>query len=239
MSAGERFATAAADLASALERKTSLCVPFLGVLPIDGAGISTLGTPFGSETVCASDRLVARLDEVQMDLGEGPCWEAQATRRPVLTSNIRAADSDDWPVFAEAIRNEEVGALYAFPLIIGPLSIGAIDLYSARTGELSDEQIGDATDLAAIAARQVLRRALSHRASHAGEDPFDAVAEYSRRVVHQATGIVLAQLGVSAADALLIIRGHAFAHGRPVREVATEIVDRTLDFAHGHEEDEN
>lgn len=239
MSAGERFATAAAALSSALERKTSLCAPFLDVLPIDGASISTLGAPFGSETVCASDRLVARLDEVQMDLGEGPCWEAQATRRPVLTSNIRDPDHEDWPVFAEAIRNDEVGALYAFPLIIGPLSIGAIDLYSARTGKLTEEQVADAADLAAITARQVLRRSLSNRESHAREDPFDAVTEYSRRVVHQATGIVLAQLDVSAADALLIIRGHAFAHGRPVREIATEIVDRTLDFAHGHEEDEN
>jgi ANTAR domain len=239
MSAGQRFASAAAALSSALDRNSSLCAPFLGVLPIDGAGISTLGAPFGSGTVCASDPMVAHLDEVQMDLGEGPCWQAQVTRRPVLSSDIRDASTDDWPVFAEAIRDWEVGALYAFPLIIGPLSIGAIDLYSVRTGQLNDEQVADATDLAAIAARQVLRRALSARESHARDVESENDTAYSRRVVDQATGMVLAQLGVPATEALLILRGHAFAHGRSVREIAAEIVDRKLDLAQGHAEDEN
>lgn len=239
MSAGERFASAAADLSSAWERNKSLCAPFLDVLPIDGAGISMLGAPFGSQTVCASDSVVAHLDEFQIDLGEGPCWKAQTTRRPVLTSNIRDASSDDWPVFAEAIRDCKVGALYAFPLLIGPLSIGAIDLYSGRTGELNEEQVADAADLAAIAARQVLRRALSAREPHARDVPPGTDTEYSRRVVDQATGMVLAQLDVTATDALLILRGHAFAHGRSVREIAAEIVDRKFDFAERHAEDEN
>lgn len=239
MSKGEYFASAAAALTSALERNSSMCAPFLGVLPIDGAAISMLGAPLGSETVCASDSIAARLDEVQIDLGEGPCWKAQATRRPVLASDIRDGSRDDWPVFAEAIRDCKVGALYAFPLLIGPLSIGAIDLYSGRTGELNDEQVADATDLAAIAARQVLRRALSAREPHARNAPSGADTEYSRRVVDQATGMVLAQLGVTATDALLILRGHAFARGRSVREIAAEIVDRKFDFADRHAEDEN
>lgn len=233
MSAGESFTTAVAALSSALERNTSLCAPFLDVLPIDGAGIATLGHPFGSETVCASNQLVARLDELQIDLGEGPCWQAQATRRPVLTSDTRDSSRDAWPVFAEAIQDDNVGALYAFPLIIGPLSIGAIDLYSVRTGGLSEKQVADATELASIAARQVLRCTLSDCEFRSRDDAGDAVTEYSRRVVHQATGMVLAQLNVPAADALLIIRGHAFADNRPVRDIATEIVERKLDLAHG------
>jgi GAF domain-containing protein len=239
MSAKGNFTTAVADLSSALQRNTSLCTPFLDVLPIDGAAISTLGAPFGSETVCASDRLVGRLDEVQIDLGEGPCWQAQATRRPVLTPDIREAGCDAWPVFAEAIRDDDVGALHAFPLIIGPLSIGAIDLYSGRAGSLSDEQVAHAIDLAAIAARQVLRRALSAREPHSRDEASAIDTEYSRRVVDQATGMVLAQLDVSATDALLILRGHAFAHGRSAREIAAEIVERRLDLAQGRVEDEN
>ncbi|TFD06405.1 hypothetical protein E3T25_02415 [Cryobacterium sandaracinum] len=34
---------------------THLCSPFLRVLPVTGVAISTLGAPFGTETVCASD----------------------------------------------------------------------------------------------------------------------------------------------------------------------------------------
>lgn len=239
MSAGEGFSAAVAALSSALERNTSLCAPFLDVLPVDGAGISTLGHPFGSETVCASNQLVAHLDEVQMDLGEGPCWRAQATRRPVLTPDIRDGSRDAWPVFAEAIQDDNVAALYAFPLIIGPLCIGAIDLYSVTAGRLSDTQVADATELAGIVARQVLRCTLSDRESKVRDEASDAAIEYSRRVVHQATGMVLAQLNVPAADALLIIRGHAFADGRTVRHIATEIVERKLDLAHGHAGVEN
>jgi hypothetical protein len=62
-------------------------------------------------------------------------------------------------------------------------------------------------------------------------DDADAAGGYSRREVHQATGMVLAQLGVAAADALLIIRGHAFARGRTVREVSADIVARRIDIA--------
>jgi hypothetical protein len=52
---------------------------------------------------------------------------------------------------------------------------------------------------------------------------------WSRREVHRATGTILAQLHVSPADALLVLRGHAFASGRTVLEVAASVVDRTID----------
>lgn len=232
MSAGAEFRAAVTALSSALERKTSLCAPFLDVLPVDGVGISTLGVPFGSETVCATDPLAARLDEVQMDLGEGPCWLAKRSRRPVLMSDIRNRSTQVWPIFAEAIRDEDVGGMYAFPLIIGTLSIGAVDLFSARPGGLTDEQVAQANQLSAIAARQVLRRSLSTREPRGDDDSrVPGLAEHSRRVIHQATGMVLVQLDVSADDALLIIRGHAFAHARSVRDIATDIVERRLDLA--------
>jgi hypothetical protein len=214
---------------------TSLCSPFLVVLPVEGAAVSTLGAPIGSETVCATDAQAARLDEVQFDLGEGPCWEAKFTRRPVLTADMRGDSHDAWPVFAEAISNDDIGALYTFPLLVGPLSFGAVDLYSRSAGRLNESQIAYATGLAENAARQVLQWALSVRETHT-EDADDTQSEYSRRVVHQATGMVIAQLDVSAADALLILRGHAFAHARPVREIAVDLVERRLDLSHVHDE---
>lgn len=234
MSAGAEFKAAVTALASALELNTSLCSPFLGVLPVDGAGISTLGVPFGSEIVCASDPLAARLEEVQLDLGEGPSWLAKRTRRPVLMSDIRNKSTQAWPIFAEAIHDDEVGGLFAFPLLIGSLSIGAVTLFTSTPGSLTDEQAADASQLSGIAARQVLRRSLSTREPHIdSDDRAPDLAEHSRRVIHQATGMALVQLNVSAADALLIIRGHAFAHGRSVRDIATDIVEKRLDLSQG------
>lgn len=222
------FAAAVEELSLAHERETSLCGPFLRVLPITGAAISTIGVPFGSETVCASDARAARLDELQFDLGEGPSWDSLSTRNPVLVSDIRSAARPAWPALLKAIGDLEVRAVYAFPMVVGSLNIGAVDLYSMNPGGLTEAQVLDAVTLAGVAARQVLRRALSAQAQQSNPGDDDG---HSRRVVHQATGIVLAQLDVSATDALLIIHGHAFSNGRTVKDVAADVVTRRLDFS--------
>lgn len=223
------FGAAVEELSAAFERNTSFCRPFLRALPVTGAAVSTLGPPFGSETLCASDADIARLDELQFDLGEGPCWDAVASRHPVISADLRSGNTR-WPLFAEALHDTEVGSLFVFPLTLGSLSIGAVDLYTRLPATLSESQIDDATTLSGICARQVLRRSLADQAETAGmeSDPGDG---FSRREVHQATGMVLAQLGVTAADALLIINGYAFARSRTVREVAADIVARRIDFA--------
>lgn len=221
------FGAAVEELSTAHENGTSLCRPFLGLLPVTGVAISTLGAPFGTETVCASDTQAARIDELQFDLGEGPCWEALTSRRPVFAPDLRSAAPSSWPIFLEAIGDAPVGALYAFPLVLGSLDIGAVDLYARRPGTLSPAQIADAVALAGIVALQVLRRSLSAQTL---KQDAEADSGYSRRVVHQATGMILAQLGLSAADALLVINGYAFSHGRSVREVAADIVARRVDF---------
>lgn len=222
------FGTAVEELSSAHHNATSLCRPFLRVLPITGAAIATLGVPFGTETICASDKQAARIDELQFDLGEGPCWDALATRRPVLIPDLHGTVASSWPVFLQAMGDAPVGALYTFPLVLGSLNIGAVDLYAKRPGTLSEVQVTDAVALAGLVALQVLRRTLSAQPLKLDEEADDG---YSRRVVHQATGMILAQLGLSAADALLVIHGYAFSHGRSVREVAADIVARRVDFA--------
>lgn len=215
------------DLAGAVDRGTSLCRPFLRVLPVTGAAVSTLGVPFGSETVCATNAQAARLDELQFDLGEGPCWDALASGRPVLADDLHASASR-WPLFAGALAESPVGAMFAFPLALGALNIGAVDLYTSRAGSLSPAQVGDAQALAEICSRQVLRRALAIHPTASDTADQDG---FSRREVHQATGMVLAQLGLNADDALLVINAYAFARGLTVRGVAADIVARRIDLA--------
>ncbi|KQX08409.1 hypothetical protein ASC59_03640 [Leifsonia sp. Root1293] len=212
---------------------TDLCRPFLNALPVRGASIAVLADPFGKETICASDRLAARLDELQIDLGLGPCWDALSTRTPVFTSDIRRVDHR-WPVLADAIGDERIGALFALPLYIGSLDIGAVDLYTEEPGTLTESEAKDAVALSTAAARQVLLRALD--AAQPGATYDTEPGTHSRRLVHQATGMVIAQLGISATDALLVLRARAYADGRSVREVADDIVDRRLDLSSGADE---
>ena len=207
------------------------CAPFLVALPVTGAAISTLGDLVSPETVCASDRQAALLDELQFDLGEGPCWDASTTRRPVIEPDIQSAPSGNWPAFVEALQDTTVRAMFAFPLMLGPINLGVIDLYSESPGTLHTADERTAAGLAEATTRQLLQQILSRLASDpAVEEP---PSEFSRRRIHQATGTVIAQLGVSPQDAALVIRAHAFSTNRPLRDVAEDILTWKLDFSTG------
>jgi hypothetical protein len=195
-------------------------------IPVTGASVATLGPMLGTETLSTTDQQVARLDELQFDLGEGPCWEALAIGGPVFEPDLQLRPTHVWPAFLAAVRREQVGAMYAFPLGLGPLRFGAIDFYDVRPHELSERHAEQAAALAGIVSRRVLRSALD-RAGDPGQDDSNP---FSRRIVQQATGFVIAQLGVSAEDAELLLQGRAFVEGRPVRQVAEDVLNRRSAF---------
>jgi len=220
---------AAVDALSALEGDESwLAEPILGAMPVSGVSVSTLGTLLGTETLSATDDVIAHVDELQFDLSEGPCWDALEVRGPILEPDLRRNPQRFWPAFTKAILDEEVAAIFAFPLLVGPLKIGAIDMYRTQPGQLSAEQREQTVTLAGIVSRHVLRRAMLVSGREANEEK---ETPFSRRLVHQATGFVIAQLGVSPEDALLLIQGQAFAEGRSVHDVAGDIVSRRLRFS--------
>jgi hypothetical protein len=226
---------ATADALNALSGQESrLFEPLLAALPVDGASVSTFGDILAAETISASDAQSLRLDELQFDLGEGPCWDALETAAPVLEPDIRERPNRSWPAFSEAILAEELGAVFAFPLILGPLRIGAIDLYTNRPYRLSAQSVQQVSSLATVVSRLVLSRAIRLSESESeieSETEGSDRQKFSRREIHQATGMVLAQLRIPAADAFLVMQGHAFAAGRSMVEIAGEIIDRRLSFA--------
>jgi hypothetical protein len=173
------------------------------------------------------------LDELQFDLGEGPCWQALGSHNPVLVPDMRGKADSAWPEFSDALREDPVGgsvaAMFAFPLAIGSLEIGAVDLWAITPGALSRRQVADASTLASVAAWQVLRRVLADVPDL--ETPGESIN--SRREIHQATGMVLAQLDITPDDATLLLRAHAFATSRTVGAVANDVVERRLSFSEG------
>ncbi|GAA4681461.1 GAF and ANTAR domain-containing protein [Frondihabitans cladoniiphilus] len=225
MSARETFRQALTHLSQAYGPEDDLCLPFLTVLPVLGAAVSTLGDPLGSATVCASDTSAARLDEIQIDLGEGPCWDAMTSGRPVLESDLQGSAGDRWPIASTALRETGIAAVFAFPLVYGRLSLGAIDFYGDRSARFDADDIDDASALAGVAARQVFHRAMD-RLDAPGSDDLAFPRE-----AHQASGMMSVQLDIPVDDALLILRGHAYATSRSVREVAADVVSRRLDFS--------
>jgi GAF domain-containing protein len=200
--------------------------PFVELLPVTGASISVVGGP-GQSTIGASDAVAARVEELQFELGEGPHWEALRSGRPVLVPDLRERDLA-WPVFGAAVHELGIGALFAFPLTMGAVTVGVVDLYRSSAGELDPREVATARSLAAAAAGGALR--LASRAAAQDAPPLGAISPELRRDVHQATGMVLVQLDVSASEAFARLQAHAFATGRTLEDVARDVVARRLRF---------
>lgn len=206
---------------------STLCGSFIDALPVSGAALSAFSGSGGETALYASDATAGRLDELQFDLGEGPRWVAAHSRTPVLLPYAQSMAYERWPVFGKALGPTGVQALFVFPLVIGAIDVGVVELYSTTPGPLSDTDLTSARVLADRAAWSLLRQLLAPEAA----DDSPPGPSGSRRVIHQATGMVLAQIGGTAADALLLLRGHAFANGQIVRETSDEVLARRLDFS--------
>jgi hypothetical protein len=179
-----------------------LSEPFRQAIPIGGVSVSSFGAIGTNETISASDDTASRVDEVQHPNAE-------------------------WLAFNDAVRAEAVRAVFAFPIVFGPFPLGAVDVYAPDPTDLDHEQVEIASALATAMGRRVLRRVVQ-----AVEDD-DALVDrnpFSRRVVHQATGVVLAQLDITPDDATLLIQGHAFARKTSMRQIAEEIISGAVRF---------
>ncbi|TWP54368.1 GAF and ANTAR domain-containing protein [Lentzea tibetensis] len=205
----------------AVARVIRACVD---VLPVDGASISVMTGTQEREMLFASDDVAAQIEALQFSLGEGPCFEAFTTRRPVLVPDLPQASASAWPVFATAIEELPVGAIFAFPLQTGAITIGAIDLYRTRPGWLSGDELTAALEVVDLATVVLLGLQLG---DVAGDGWWGALSS-NREQVHQATGMLIAAMGVSAEEGLARLRGYAFVMGRSVDEVAHDVVTRQL-----------
>jgi hypothetical protein len=111
-------------------------------------------------------------------------------------------------------------------LQVGVTRLGALDLYRDTPGPLSDEQHADATVMAEVAARALVDMQAHAPAGALSKDMEDG--SNLRLVVHQAAGMASVQLGIPVGDALARLRAFAFADGRPLEVVASDVVGRRL-----------
>ena len=171
----------------------------------------------------ASDSVIRLVEELQFTLGEGPCIDACLFNRPVFVPDLRAADPNRWPAFTSAAIDAGVGALFGFPLPSADSNLGALSLYTDRPGTLQPIQVVDAARLAGVISRTVLGLQADAPVGTLAHE-LETVLDH-RAVVHQASGMVSAQLEIAVDDALVRIRARSYIESRPVNDVALDIVD--------------
>lgn len=106
-----------------------LCTEAAGLLSMRGAGISLMVDGELRGTAGASDPGAVVVQELQFQLGEGPCLDAWASMEPVLEPDLNAPARVRWPAFGTAGVQSGIRAVFAFPLGIGAIRIGVLVLY--------------------------------------------------------------------------------------------------------------
>jgi hypothetical protein len=198
------------------------------VVVMTGAGIMLMSGERPRGSVCSSNAVSAKIEDLQYTLGEGPCMDAYHQDHPVLEPDIVDPAAARWLAFTPAAAAAGVRAVFGFPMHVGTVRLGALNLYRDQPGTLTDDQHADALVMAGVAARAVLSmQALAPRGVLAVD--LEAGSDF-KFVVHQASGMVSAQLESSVGEALIRLRAYAFANDRPLTEIAEDVVSRRLRF---------
>ena len=205
------------DVTAGLRR---LCAAAVSELGLRSASI-TLMTAEAAAVVTGSDVDGERLAQLQFEVGEGPGMEAFSLGRPVLVSDVGEALAR-WPGFASEALRAHVCAVFAFPLHLGAVRFGVLTLYADVARGLEGDEVSRCLSFADIATELLLESSTSGSVDLVDPRLDDALR--IRTEVYQAQGMVMVDLGVSLAEALLRMRAHAYANGGDLNELASDII---------------
>jgi GAF domain-containing protein len=203
-----------------------LCGACPQIVGVNGAGVMLMSGDIPRGSLCTTDQVSHLIEDLQYTLGEGPCMDAyrqdQVVAEPDLADPVRRR----WPAFTPPTLAAGVRAMFGFPLRVGTVRLGALNLYRNVPGPLTGEQHADALVVADVAARWVLE-------AQAGAPPDTVAGELEAGAdfhfaVHNAAGIVSVQEGISVTAALIRLRAFAFSNDRLLGDVAEDVIARRL-----------
>lgn len=236
MSVEDRFADALLQLAATLPEVELLPVRLakacVSVLPAAGAGLCALVHPELRLPIGASDEIAAYVERLQFTYAEGPCLRAYATGRPLVFS--AAVIERLWPeLHRDLTAVTPFRAVVSLPLRDGTTRIGALDLYLTKSTVLPPADLADALTIADLVA-EALVAARIYTAAAQRADPFGSVSSIHldplvpRIQVWKAMGMLNVHWKLTTADALALLRAHAYATERLVDDVAHDVVTRRI-----------
>ncbi len=205
-----------------------VCTAALSTANVDSVAVAVAATVTARETVHVSDPAALVMEDLAFTLGEGPGVDALAGGMQLVADLTEAACLARWPGFAPAAVRAGVRAVFALPLRIGGIRLGVMDLYRAAPGGLAGQQLADVLVLAETACGLLLD-AGGQAADHRRKGWLEPVGG-RHPAVHQATGMLVVQLGVDAAVAMARLRAYAYTHDQLLGDVAADVVARRLRF---------
>lgn len=178
---------------------------------------SRMGAPV---FVHATDATSRTIEDLQFTLGEGPCVDAASSGEPVHVPDLSAAEArlaDRWPGFISEVAETDARALFAFPIRVGGIGLGVVDLYRRTPGELAPDQLAAGLSGVEAMAESMLSSAETDDRTY----PL---------TVHRAAGMVMVQLDSSIEEALVRLRATAYLEGKPVTSLARDVIEGRYGF---------
>ncbi|WP_428341328.1 GAF and ANTAR domain-containing protein [Mycobacterium sp.] len=214
--------------AGAADRLCEACVQLFGV---DAAAISLVFDGASTGTLGASGPSARAIDELQFTLGEGPCLDSVAERAPVLVVDLAVPEHQRWPAYSPAVRGHGIRGVFALPVLVAGQYLGALDLFRTTPGLLGSDHLAGAlvaAELAEMAFLDLIGADLYAAVTDPDSTAWAELNALSRTEISQATGMLVAQLDVDPAVALVRLRAHAYATGTSATSVARDILNRRL-----------
>ncbi|MCR1785269.1 ANTAR domain-containing protein [Nocardioides carbamazepini] len=192
-----------------------------------GAGAAALTVDYARAnrvTLCTTSEVARRLEDLQDVLGEGPGHSA-ARSGQIEVCAVPGSSSSRWSIFVEASQDVvDAATIHAVPMHPEREVLGVITLYDDRSDHRRLTLGRDQLQFLA----NVVGAALIGEAGDTAS--FNSGPWASRAQVHQATGMVVAQLHISPDDALAVLRAHAYGQQATLSEIAAAVVERRLTF---------
>jgi len=207
------------DVIDFLHTLAKRCVQLLDV---DAAGLM-LADQKGALYAAASSSENARLLELfELQADAGPCVDCFRTGLPVVNADLHA-NRQRWPSFAEAAQATGFVAVHALPLRLRTTTIGALNLFNARPGPLSEDNVRTGQALADVATIGILAQRGIHQADLLSAQLQNALT--SRVIIEQAKGVLAERHRITVDEAFARLRGQARATNRHLSELAREVAE--------------
>jgi diguanylate cyclase (GGDEF)-like protein len=131
-----------------------LVLRIVDVLPVSAAGVTLISPGSDPRYIAASDASALRFEQLQTELGEGPCLVAYETGESVSVPDLR--NEMRFPAFVARARVAGLVAVFSFPLRHGDHQLGALDVYRTTTGQMDEPAMAAAQTLADVASAYLL-----------------------------------------------------------------------------------
>src|SRR5438094_2203636 len=101
-----------------------ICRACVELLVVDGAAIMLVDQLDQLSSFGVSDAAVGRVEDLQFTVGEGPGTDAHTTSRLVWVPDLLHATR--WTAYGTAATEEGFAAVFALPLRVGAVGLGAL-----------------------------------------------------------------------------------------------------------------